>query len=163
VPDPGLIDLYREECRSRGAEPGPVLYGTGMPCGVFVTEDVDATWEAVGPHALHAINTYHQWAREAAGMRGAYEAAFPDPASLRGSGVVEVVTPDGALALAERIEGTGDTFFLHPLLGGVHPDVGRRSLELFAERVLPHLDVSPTLRDHASVLSTLGGPVLTSD
>jgi len=46
-----------------------------------------------------------------------------------------VLTPDECVELAGRV---GSLTF-HPLMGGLDPDLGWESLELFADKVLPRL------------------------
>jgi hypothetical protein len=45
----------------------------------------------------------------------------------------EVVTPEECLALGR----THGSVALHPLMGGMPPELGWESLELFVDRVLP--------------------------
>jgi hypothetical protein len=46
-----------------------------------------------------------------------------------------VVTPEECVALAAEV----GTLVLHPLMGGMPPELGWASLELFAAKVLPRL------------------------
>ena len=50
-------------------------------------------------------------------------------------GVYRVVTPEECVALAAEV----GTLVLHPLMGGMPPELGWASLELFAAKVLPRL------------------------
>jgi alkanesulfonate monooxygenase SsuD/methylene tetrahydromethanopterin reductase-like flavin-dependent oxidoreductase (luciferase family) len=146
VPDPALFELYREECERLHRKPGPTI-STGGPLGVFITDDPDDGWERVGRSVLHVVNSYGRWAHEAQGIRSPYEPA-EDVRALRESGMAAVVTPDEALRLAERLGAEGATFWLHPLMGGVDPEFARRSLDLFAEQVLPRMEIAPAPLAH---------------
>jgi hypothetical protein len=57
---------------------------------------------------------------------------------VRKSGVYRVVTPDECVELAHELGDFG-TIVLHPLMGGIPPDVAWESLELFERKVLPRL------------------------
>jgi hypothetical protein len=48
------------------------------------------------------------------------------------------VTPDECVELAKELGDFG-TLILHPLMGGIPPDVAWESLELFERKVLPRL------------------------
>jgi hypothetical protein len=58
-----------------------------------------------------------------------------DPAELRRTGNYRVLTPAECI---EHIRRHGAVTF-KPLVGGLSPDVGWRSLQLFADEVLPAL------------------------
>jgi hypothetical protein len=55
---------------------------------------------------------------------------------VRDSGIYQVLTPDEAVALAQAGDGG---FHLHPLMGGIAPELAWESLELFENKVLPRL------------------------
>jgi hypothetical protein len=61
-----------------------------------------------------------------------------DIASLRQGGAYDVVTPDEAIALAERLGPDGELHF-NPLLAGIAPTDAWRMLELVDREVLPAL------------------------
>jgi hypothetical protein len=52
---------------------------------------------------------------------------------LKASGGYAVVTPDECIALGKQY----GSILLHPLMGGLDPDVSWRSLELYVNKVLP--------------------------
>jgi alkanesulfonate monooxygenase SsuD/methylene tetrahydromethanopterin reductase-like flavin-dependent oxidoreductase (luciferase family) len=132
--DETLIDVYEAACARLG-HTGRVERRLG-PLFVHVTHDVEAAWAAIAPHALHETNSYGQWLAEA-GSDAIY-AETADADALRRSGSYAVVTPDECVALMHELEAAGSTVFgLHPLMGGLAPDVGWASLELFADVVLP--------------------------
>jgi hypothetical protein len=54
----------------------------------------------------------------------------------------QVLTPGAAIELIHGFP-PGSLLLLHPLCGGLPPDLGHESLRLFAERVLPELDREP--------------------
>ena len=135
VPDEALAAAYVAECRRLGKGDGILLWPSG-PMWVFVTEDPDRTWAELGPHALHEANGYGRWAAAVPGASPFRPATSVE--ELRHSGQYAVVTPDECVALARDLD-QRSALQLKPLVGGLDPDLGWRSLELFADRVLPAL------------------------
>lgn len=139
LPDPAHVDAYLDERARLGRDRGVVLSGA-QPIGVVVVDDVEAGWHQVGPHLLHEARTYGRWENERPGAN-----PYPlvaDVESLRSASPFAVVTPDQCVELWRQL-GDDETLLLHPLVGGVDPAVGWRSLRLFADEVLPALDRKP--------------------
>ena len=135
---PGLQEAYEESARAAGYEPGlTILPSPEMPATVFVNDDLDAGWRDVGEAMLADAVTYAAW-NEAAGS-----ADFTTSLSkgktvdeLRAeNGAHRVVTVDGALELI----GTWGPLGLHPLCGGLDPEVAWPYLKRVAEEVVPAL------------------------
>jgi alkanesulfonate monooxygenase SsuD/methylene tetrahydromethanopterin reductase-like flavin-dependent oxidoreductase (luciferase family) len=135
---------YLSECAKLGREPGHVWRRVG-PMFVHVAEDPDRDWARIAPHAMHETNSYAEWLAAAGG--GVYATA-PDPDALRASGAYAIVTPDECVALIDDLAEQGNSMIkLQPLMGGMEPELGWRSLELFVDRVVPALKMpieSPT-------------------
>jgi len=87
-------------------------------------------------HALHEMNEYARWASFAPGANPYVQ--MDDQDLLRAQGIYAVVTPDECVAIAEQIE-DGAKLILKPLMGGMAPELGWESLELFAAKVLPRI------------------------
>jgi len=143
IPDRRLWEVYREAMAEAGhADPGPE-----RPRHMrffHVSHDPEAAWARIAPHALHESASYSTWmARSAAANGNTVSSFFPDqvPASaepLRADGVYSVLTPDEAVALLAGL--ADDTLvILHPLMGGMDPDLSWESLELLEHEVLPRL------------------------
>ncbi len=130
-----LKELYRAECRANGFDPGFCLLPPGdLATTVFVAEDVDAAWDELGPHLLHDVH--------------AYAALNPDPtgtASLSGATTVDELRAQGAshriLTVDEAVAfiRAGNVLQLHPLVGGLPPEVAWRYLRTVTEKVMPRL------------------------
>jgi len=135
VGDAHLADVYREECARVGYDAGFVMLPSG-PGFVHVTDDPERDWARIAPHALYDAQTYASW--QTPGQRSAVHVEAQTVDDLRRSGVYRVVTPEECVELAR----TAGAIVLHPLMGGLPPDVGWRSLELFATKVLPRLRAS---------------------
>ncbi len=128
-------EAFRTACVEAG-RPDPGGYLGGDSSVTVVASDPDATWAAIAPYALHDANAYGTWAA-AAGTRTGYTSAR-DASELRSSGQYRVVTPRDLLAdLAAR--GPFAFTLLHPMLGGIPPELAWESLRLVERDVLPHL------------------------
>jgi hypothetical protein len=62
-----------------------------------------------------------------------------DPEVVWKSGRYPIVTPDECVALIETLESTGASCVMQPLIAGLEPEIGWRSLELFVSSVLPRI------------------------
>jgi alkanesulfonate monooxygenase SsuD/methylene tetrahydromethanopterin reductase-like flavin-dependent oxidoreductase (luciferase family) len=133
--DPALGTAYEDECAKVGFTGG--FYNLPGNLGfVHVADDPDAAWAKIAPHAVYDAHTYMTW--QPSDQRSAVHVDAPDPDGVRASGVYRVVTPNECVALAEELGDTG-TLILHPLMGGIPPDLAWESLELFEAKVLPRL------------------------
>ena len=141
-----LIAAYREECERLGRRPGPIRTPS-MPMYVHVTNDPEKAWSVLGPAFLHEMNYYGRWTAEAAaanvGAKTAY-AAVPEPLTdvnlARNSPAYAVVTPEQCIELARKLQ-EGSYICLRLNKPGIHTDMSWECLELFADKVLPHIDV----------------------
>lgn len=129
---PEFWEFYRDELVSRGApDPGPPA--PEMPMFLHVARDPQAAWEQVGPSVLYEMNAYGAWAAEANNATG-YQ-AVENLDVLRSMGKHLVLTPDETVELARAQGG----LMLHPMCGGLHPDLAWESLRLIESDVLPQL------------------------
>jgi alkanesulfonate monooxygenase SsuD/methylene tetrahydromethanopterin reductase-like flavin-dependent oxidoreductase (luciferase family) len=134
--DAELADYYHDECQKVGFEFGfcsvPAKLGF-----IHVSNDPERDWERIGPHALHEAQTYGSWQRP-----GQHSAVTVEDASsveaLKASGVYRVLTPDECVDTWNAM-GDADTFLLHPLMGGIPPELAWESLHLFESDVLPRV------------------------
>jgi alkanesulfonate monooxygenase SsuD/methylene tetrahydromethanopterin reductase-like flavin-dependent oxidoreductase (luciferase family) len=128
-----LVDLYAREREKLGLEPLAPRTGGHLAGFVFVSEDPERDWATIAPYAMHENNMYGEWLAAAA-TPGPF-ATVSDPEELRASGRYVVLTPEECLA---RLEGV-DRWMIHPLMGGLPPELSWQSLDLIADRVLPLL------------------------
>ncbi len=131
VGDPELARVYEEACAAAGFSGFVVM--PGGPGFVHVTRDPDGDWKRIGPHALHDARTYHEW--QTPGQRSEVHVDAVTEDDVRRSPVYRVVTPEGCLEIARQ----HGRVLLHPLMGGIDPELGWSSLRLFASDVLPRL------------------------
>lgn len=130
---PEVFDFYRDECQKLGKpDPGPWLGGDTV--STFVAEDPDAEWEAIGPYLLHETNAYGEWQAQTDDLATGFT-SVTDVAQLRVEQRYRISTPQAYL---EDLKAAGDFAFamLHPMCGGIPPELAWRHLELFKERVL---------------------------
>jgi len=132
IGDQRLADVYEEECRAQGFAGGFVML-PGGPGFVHVSEDPERDWQRVGPHALYDARTYAAW--QTADQRSSMHVEARTIDDVRNSDAYRVLTPDETVRLAEE---TGRVI-LHPLMGGLAPELGWESLRLFQEKVLPRI------------------------
>jgi alkanesulfonate monooxygenase SsuD/methylene tetrahydromethanopterin reductase-like flavin-dependent oxidoreductase (luciferase family) len=130
--DASLWPHYADACRALGKEPGTAPAVDG-PRFIHVADDPDEAWARIAPHALHETNSYGAWLASADAL-GPYTST-EDADDLRARGEYLVLTPDECAARARE---TG-SLLLHPLMGGLDPDLAWESLELVAAKVIPAL------------------------
>lgn len=126
---PELRAHYEARCRSHGRAPGHVQFPVpGTPTAVFVTDDPDRAWRELGPHLLHDAR-----------MAASYRPGDDTVASIsRANCVEELRTADGpyrvlTVEAATEVVRSGRPLALHPLCGGLPPDVAWPYLEYAAQ------------------------------
>ena len=132
-----LADLYARECAAAGVEPQFFIETPNdAVTSAFLSDDPDRTWAEIGDYLLHEARSYRQWNEEAGRELPASVTRADSVAELRSEGgPYRVFTPDEALA---HIRTTG-YLSMHPLCGGIPPELAWPSLELLRTDVLPHL------------------------
>lgn len=129
--EPQWWPYYRDECLKLGKpDPGPGLAATAAT--VFVAEDPEAMWPKLGPYFLHETNSYGAWKTDAE-VAGPYS-AMVDIDEVRASGQYRILTPEqfsAEIATAEV-----PFALLHPMVGGIPPELAWESLRLFESRCL---------------------------
>jgi alkanesulfonate monooxygenase SsuD/methylene tetrahydromethanopterin reductase-like flavin-dependent oxidoreductase (luciferase family) len=132
-----LLPIYQDECRKLGKEPGYfVSPSPKLPISIHLSEDPDRSWALLEPHALHVVTAYAKWA-EAEDQSSSPFKGLMNPEALRKSGLFAVWTPDELVENIKLIEEHG-TFGFQPLLGGLSPQEGWKSLELL-KKTMPRL------------------------
>jgi alkanesulfonate monooxygenase SsuD/methylene tetrahydromethanopterin reductase-like flavin-dependent oxidoreductase (luciferase family) len=132
IGDPRLAEIYDEECARVGFKAGFVSL-PGGPGFVYVAEDPEEAWQKIGPHALYDAQSYAAW--QTPDQRSQVHVDATTVGDVRKSGVYAVLTPDECIELAK----TQGRVILHPLMGGIDPEVAWRGIELFEKKVLPKI------------------------
>jgi alkanesulfonate monooxygenase SsuD/methylene tetrahydromethanopterin reductase-like flavin-dependent oxidoreductase (luciferase family) len=144
-----VIGAYFDECKRLGFDGADVYGCTSLdefrerhhhperpvaPGFIMLSGDPEATWKQIGRHAEYDAITYAAWQEDGVVSDWAVPSAETWE-QLRDSGRYAVVTPQECLALAKR----DGQLMLHPLMGGIEPELAWQSLRLFEAEVLPHL------------------------
>lgn len=132
-----LLAVYETECRNRGITPGR-QYGPShqLPINIHLAENPDEAWEYIKDHALHVASAYAKWADQEPDSNSPFKGLLTHEA-LHASGLFAVWTPDELVAKAALVEHDCTLGFM-PLLGGLAPEQGWKSLELL-KKTLPRL------------------------
>lgn len=131
--EPALRDAYLAECERLGHPPGIVVSPAG-PAMVHVADDPDRAWAEVGAHLLHDAQVYDSWQTD--GQRTLVTGGAVDSVeSLRADGRYRIVTPEECAELVRTL----GSLVLHPLIGGMPPELSWPSLQLVVDRVRPLL------------------------
>lgn len=122
---PGLLELFESESRSHGHQPGPAIFPDNSgSTTAFVAEDVDAAWSEIGPYLLHDALMAASYRHGDEGVASITRAKTI--AELRDSpGAYAVITSEQAV---EQLR-NGRALALHPLCGGLPPDIAWPYLE----------------------------------
>ena len=126
---PGMREAYEKASRDAGYEPGFMLLPERETAtNVFVADDVDAAWEAIGKYLLHDALAYSEWNPDNTVSANITTAKTVD--ELRASSRTHVIlSVDEA---AERVAG-GEVINLSPLCGGMPPKIAWPYLKRFAD------------------------------
>lgn len=133
--DQTLHDAYAHEARAHGHEPGWCMVPTAdMTTTMFVSDDLDQAWEELGPYLMHDVRSYADINQ---GNDSTASLSFVDTAEqLRAEDRSHrIVTVEEAVSLAR----SGVPIPLHPLIGGLPPEIAWRYLRTVANEVVPAL------------------------
>ena len=132
-----LLPAYAAACRELGREPGMQLGPSpGLPMSIHLSEDPERSWAIMEDHALHVVTAYAKWAEQEKQSNSPFKGMLNREA-LRKSGMFAVWTPDELLEKTVLVAENGG-FGFQPLLGGLSPAEGWKSLELL-EKTIPRL------------------------
>ena len=122
---PELKKAFESESRAHGHEPGPAQFPDGRsPTAVFVADDIDAAWAEIGSYLMHDAR-----------MAAAYRHGDESVASItRADSVDELRSAQGPYAVMTIDDAVaqiraGASLQLHPLCGGMPPDLAWPYLE----------------------------------
>ncbi len=128
---PNLDTLYIEECRKLGREPGPIF---GRSVGTHCTEDVEQGWRDIGEYALFMAKAYAKISGSDPKQSNSPLFGLDTIEKVRASGMIQMLTPDQCVEMAKTRH-----LSLMPLMSGLPPEIGWKSLELFTAKALPRI------------------------
>ena len=130
-----LGDLYADECRAYGREPGfCMIPAIDAATTLFVADDLDAAWAELGPHLLHDVRAY-----------AAINAGNTHTASLSTATTIDELRAESRshriITVAEAVDmiRAGNLLALHPLVGGLPPEIAWRYLRTVTDEVMPRV------------------------
>ena len=129
--EPRFYEFYRDECVKQGrVDPGP--YDGPDTSVVVVSEEPEAAWPVLAPYFLHEVNAYGRWA---AGSVSVGYQPVDGVDTLRSFGQYRILTPD---QLVSELDQRGDAAYvlLHPMAGGIPPQLAWEHIRLFERSVL---------------------------
>jgi alkanesulfonate monooxygenase SsuD/methylene tetrahydromethanopterin reductase-like flavin-dependent oxidoreductase (luciferase family) len=134
--DSTLEAAFREEARAQGRNPGVcVLTPRDTTTTLFVADDLDRAWDELGPYLMHDALGYAQANKGNTATAGVSFATTVE--QLRAENRSHrIVTASEAVAITR----TGVPLPLHPLVGGLPPEIGWRYLQTVVEEVIPVLN-----------------------
>jgi len=104
---------------------------------IHLCEDPEAGWKTIERHAVHVITEYAKWAAAEGDASSSMFKGLDNPTALEQAGLFACWTPD---RFVEAIAGLDDymSIGLQPLLGGLSPEEGWKSLKLL-EQIMPQV------------------------
>ena len=133
VRDDSLENTYYADAREVGYEHPMCMMPSG-PGMVMVSEDPERLWSEIGENLIYDAVTYAAWQYQ--DQRSSWHVEGTSIDELKKGGQHLIVTPEECVDLV-RSSGVA---VLHPLVGGLDPEIGWESLELVANRVIPALN-----------------------
>jgi alkanesulfonate monooxygenase SsuD/methylene tetrahydromethanopterin reductase-like flavin-dependent oxidoreductase (luciferase family) len=126
---PELREIYERSSREAGHEPGMCFVPeVDAHLTVFVADDIERAWEELGPYLMHDVSTYSSW--NEGNDRTASLSFVKTAEDLRTERKSHVIL---SVDEAKDLVDGGTPLALHPLIGGLPPDIAWRYLETAAE------------------------------
>jgi alkanesulfonate monooxygenase SsuD/methylene tetrahydromethanopterin reductase-like flavin-dependent oxidoreductase (luciferase family) len=132
---PEVWEFYRDEMHVLGKpDPGPCPIGANRI--VALADNVDEGWSQLGPYFLHEMNAYGRW--QAENVSAASYRVVKDIDELRTLDDYAVLTPEEYVD--ELKQAPFPMALLHPMCGGIPPELAWSSLRLLERDVMPAFD-----------------------
>jgi alkanesulfonate monooxygenase SsuD/methylene tetrahydromethanopterin reductase-like flavin-dependent oxidoreductase (luciferase family) len=136
---PEAWPIYREESVRQG-KPDPGEFPTTGPMFLWVTtEDKAKVLDRLWPHIRHQAESYGVWTTGAFGQASGPYAIAPGDDPIAGRGNYQILDPEEAIELGNRLGRRGWLMF-NPLMAGIDPAEAWKMLTVAEERVFPYLE-----------------------
>ena len=133
---PDVADYYRSLCAEADMSPLIIMPGPVNRGMIYLHEDPDEAWNALGEHILWEAVTYGSWSADQRSLMHLPGVTTLD--EVRASGRYRFLTPDQLIAEVRAAPDFGP-LVLHPLVGGMPVEEAWKSVQLLADEVLPAL------------------------
>jgi len=132
--EPGLKEAYELASHEAGFTPGVCMIPpAGRPNVVFVHPDPEQAWQEIGPYILQDAIPYATWNREAGMDATSLSHATTIDAIKAEQGAYQIVDVAQAAALIKQ----WGALPMHPLCGGIPPEIAWKYLRRVVEDVMP--------------------------
>jgi hypothetical protein len=99
-----------------------------------LSDDPDRAWAGdLGKALFVEASTYSSW--QTPDIKSAVHSHASTVEELRKENIYEIITPDEAISLGRQ----RGSMILHPLCGGISPDVAWETMHTYVDKVLPAL------------------------
>ena len=99
---------------------------------MFVADDVDQAWDEVGPYLMHDVHMYGEWNVDKDNIASLSQARTVD-ALREERGAHRIYSVDEAVDIVKQ----GGMLMLHPLCGGLPPELAWKYLKVVTDDVMP--------------------------
>jgi alkanesulfonate monooxygenase SsuD/methylene tetrahydromethanopterin reductase-like flavin-dependent oxidoreductase (luciferase family) len=136
--DPSLAQVYEDAARANGHQPGfCMIPPLDMATTLFVAEDVDRAWEELGSYLMHDVTSYAGLNEGRKNVASITTAATVD--ELRAENRTHrIVGVDEAVQMIK----SGMPLQLHPLIGGLPPEIAWRYFRTVTDVVMPRVSAT---------------------
>ncbi len=125
-----IISDYEEAAAEFGVKDYKFIRGI---TSVYLTDDPERGWSELGDHLVHYMRSYAKWSVSAETSASPLH-GLDTIEKIRAANMIKVCTPEQAVEIG-KVRSIG----MQPMIGGLHPDKGWKSLELFVNKVLPQI------------------------
>jgi alkanesulfonate monooxygenase SsuD/methylene tetrahydromethanopterin reductase-like flavin-dependent oxidoreductase (luciferase family) len=132
--NPALREAYLKAAAEAGKAPGQIMLPpSDAPSQVFVSDDVDAAWEEVGPYMMNDVLPYAEWNKGKTSNNISSARTWQELRAENRSHRIFSVEQ------AREWIRQGKPLPLHPIIGGMPSEIAWRYLKTVTEKVLPAL------------------------
>jgi alkanesulfonate monooxygenase SsuD/methylene tetrahydromethanopterin reductase-like flavin-dependent oxidoreductase (luciferase family) len=131
--DPKLREAYLQAAEAAGVKPGAIMLPPkDVPSQIFVAEDVDAAWEEIGPYYMNDVLPYAEWNKGDTSTNNISNARTWQELRAENRSH-QIFTVEQAI---EWVRG-GRPLGLHPIIGGMPPEMAWKYLRNVTDKVVP--------------------------